>query len=247
MKSQLIQIFQRINVKRSIWRKKSKDVFLSMVSVPRLTELGKIYGTDKADQNHTFNNLSYLDVYEKYFQEYRNKNISILEIGVRSGDSLRTWKSYFKHGEIYGIDIDPNSKEFEEKRIRIEIGSQDNISFLKTCFGEKTKFDIIIDDGSHVNKLTIKSFEYLFNNRMKSGGIYIIEDLRASYRKLQTDLNVMENWPGMKYNDPFINFDNVRKDMDYFFLEKIKKLDHQHGNIMCIHFWSMICVIIKTQ
>jgi len=247
MKNQLKKLFQRINVKRSIWKRKSKDVFLSMVSEPKLTELGKIYGTDKADQTHTFNNLSYLDVYEKYFQEYRNENISILEIGVRSGDSLRTWKSYFKHGEIYGIDIDPSSKEFEEKRIKIEIGSQDNISFLQTCFGEETKFDIIVDDGSHVNNLTIKSFEHLFNNRLKSGGIYIIEDLRASYRKLQTDFNVMESWPGMKYNDPSINFDNVRKDMDNFFIEKIKKLDHLHGNILCLHFWSMICVIIKTR
>ena len=246
MKSQLTQIVQKIDVKRSILKRKSKDVILSMVRESKLSDLGRIYGTDKADQNHTFNNLSYLDIYEKYFQEYRNKNISILEIGVRSGDSLRTWKSYFKNGEIYGIDIDPNSKQFEEKRIKIEIGSQDSISFLRTCFGEKTKFDIIIDDGSHINNLTIKSFEHLFNHRLKSGGIYMIEDLRASYRKLQTDLNIMENWPGMKYNDPSISFDNDREDMNNFFFEKIKKLDHQQGNILCIHFWSMICVIIKS-
>jgi len=246
MKRQLKRIFQRANFKRSIWKRKGKDIFLSMIRESKLSDLGKIYGTDKVDQNHTFNNLSYLDVYEKYFLEYRDKNISILEIGVRSGDSLRTWKSYFKHGEIYGIDIDPNSQQFEEKRVRIEIGSQDDIRFLKTCFGEKTKFDIIIDDGSHVNRLTIKSFEYLFNNRLKSGGIYIIEDLRASYRKLQTDLNVVENWPGMKYNYSSINFDNVREEMNDFLLEKIKKLDHQQGNIMSIHFWSMVCVIIKA-
>ena len=151
MTSPLKNIFQKIKFKRSIWKRKSKDVLLSLVSEPKLSDLGKIYGPDKADQNHTFSNLSYLDIYEKYFQEYRNKNISILEIGVRSGDSIRIWKSYFKFGEIYGIDIDPGSKAFEEKRIKIEIGSQDNISFLQTCFGEKTKFDIIIDDGSHVN------------------------------------------------------------------------------------------------
>lgn len=157
MKNQLEKIFERINIKRSIWKRKSKDVFLSMVSNPTLSELGKIYGTDKADRNHTFNNLSYLDIYEKYL------------------------------------------------------------------------------------------FEYLFNNRLKSGGIYIIEDLKASYRKLQTNLNVIENWPGMKYNDPSINFDNDRKDMDDFFAEKIMKLDHFQGNIMCLHFWSMICVIIKTR
>ncbi len=241
------KLINYLNFKRSVLRKKSKATFKNLVSNPNLAELGKTFGTDKADPHHSFDNLSYLDVYEKYLSEYRDKNISLLEIGVRKGDSLRTWKSYFQDGEIFGVDIDPSTKKSEEKRIRIEIGSQDDIQFLKTCFGEDKKFDIIIDDGSHVNKMTITSFEYLFNKRLRPGGIYIIEDLEASYLKLQADHDVRTNWPGMEHNNYTTNLDNDRKDINTFFLEKIDALDHLKGNILCLHFWSMVCVIIKTE
>ncbi|MCH7773979.1 MAG: hypothetical protein IH784_06180, partial [Bacteroidetes bacterium] len=59
------------------------------------------------DKHHTFNKVSYLEIYENYFDEFRDKDISFLEIGVNDGASLRTWKSYFQYGKIYGIDIDP--------------------------------------------------------------------------------------------------------------------------------------------
>ena len=215
--------------------------FMSIISQPKLSEIGRFYRTDKADVFH-----SYLHIYEKYFHDFKDKYISVLEIGIRNGASLRTWKSYFKNAKIYGIDIDPKCKHLEERQVKIEIGSQDDVDFLRNCFGKNTDFDIIIDDGSHINSMMIASFEYLFNNRLNSNGIYIIEDLRCSYQKLQTNCNILEIWPGMKYNDPYKDYDNNRKDMDKFFLEKIKNLDYQKGNILCIHFWSMVCVIIKA-
>ena len=212
---------------------------------PSLQAVGIYHLTDKFDENHSFAGLSYLDIYEKYFEQFRNKPVSLLEIGVRDAASLRTWKSYLKKGNIYGIDIDPRCKALEEKRIQIDIGSQDDGNFLRSCFGPDKKFDIIIDDGSHVNKMTLASFEHLFSQRLNNGGIYIIEDLGCSYDKLQTNHNVMEIWPGMKYNDPLKSFDNDRKDMDAFFLEKIRELDHRTGNVLSIHFWAMTCVITK--
>ena len=211
----------------------------------RLKLCGIYHLTDKFDENHTFSGLSYLDIYEKYFQKLKNKRISIFEIGVRDGASLKTWKSYFKRGSVYGIDIDPRCKSSEERRIKIEIGSQDDEIFLRDCFGSDKKFDIIIDDGSHINRMTLASFDYLFNHRLNSKGIYIIEDLGCSYEKLQTDYNVLEIWPGMKYNDHQRSFDNNREDIDRFLLKKIKDLDHRNGNVLSIHFWTMICIIIK--
>lgn len=219
--------------------------FMNTVS-PSLNNLGRSHSTDKFDKNHTFQGLSYLDVYEKYFQPLQKEPISILEIGVKDGASLRTWKDYFKKGRVYGLDIDPDCKHLEEERIRIEIGSQDDKVFLGKVFEDDPEFDIIIDDGSHVNSFTLASFDYLFYNRLKRGGIYIIEDLRCSYEALQTDQKVLETWPGMKYNDQNKSYDNDRKDMDTFFQQKIRDLDHLQGEILTIHFWAMTCVILKT-
>mgnify|MGYP000532059720 CR=1 FL=1 len=46
--------------KKGFLRKKSNEMFINMLSEPKLAEIGRIHGTDKVDQNHTFNNLSYL-------------------------------------------------------------------------------------------------------------------------------------------------------------------------------------------
>jgi hypothetical protein len=41
-------------------------------------------------------------------------------------------------------------------------------------------FDIIIDDGSHINSHQIETFKILFP-KLKSGGYYFIEDVQTSY------------------------------------------------------------------
>ena len=126
-----------------------------------LHELGIKHGTDKVDQWHTFRGNSYLDVYEKYFSPLKDKSINILEIGALGGDSLRLWKEYFSNANVYGIDINPNCINLEEERIKIFIGSQDDIPFLQGVVDECGTFDIVIDDGSHINDLTLSSYNFL--------------------------------------------------------------------------------------
>jgi hypothetical protein len=211
-----------------------------------LKEVGIIHGTDKVNDAHTFQGLCYMDIYEKYLKSMRDDEINLLEIGVREGESMKTWEAYFKNGNICGLDIDPRCKAHEKGRVKVEIGSQDDPELLKTCFGEDTEFDVIIDDGSHVNIFTIASFESLFEKRLKSGGIYIVEDLAASYKKLQTDLNVAETWPGMKYNEEGKSFDNDREDLNKLLHELIRSMDFLDCNVLTVQFWSRICVIIKA-
>lgn len=216
------------------------------IKKPDLPAIGSYFKTDKVDIHHTFRGLSYLDIYERYFSNQRERPINILEIGVKDASSLKTWKAYFSTGTVFGIDIDPRCKELEEDRIHIEIGSQDDRSFLGSAFPENRMFDIIIDDGSHINRHILASFEYLFYNRLMSGGIYIIEDLACSYDKLQTNHDVLENWPGMSYNDPNQNYDNDRNEIDEFIRLKLYDLDHMKGDILSIQFWPMICVLSKV-
>ena len=226
--------------------KQPKLFFKEIAGTSSLHELGKLSGTDKVNDLHSFKGFSYMDIYEKYFRHLKESPISLLEIGVRDGDSLRTWEKYFSRGRICGIDINPDCKSSHKGRVEVEIGSQDDPKFLTDCFGSDTMFDIIIDDGSHVNSLTLATFENIFSKRLKSGGIYIVKDLGCSYSKLQSDHNVRKTWPGMKHIDNSIDLDNNREDLDTFFRKKIYELDHMRGDILSIQFWSMVCIILKA-
>ena len=140
-----------------------------------LNSLGKKYLTDKC--KHKYANISYLDIYEKYFEKNRFNIKTVLEIGVYKGSSLKMWKEYFPNATIYGIDINPNAKQYEEDRINIIIADQNSDDDLKKIKNSIKSIDILIDDGSHITKHQIKTYEYLSTN-ISHNGYYIIEDLK---------------------------------------------------------------------
>lgn len=142
-----------------------------------LEQLAIKYGTDKRiDGGH-----GYTKHYSEYFDSIRLNKLNILELGIREGASIKVWHEYFENSTIYGIDnnaegLCPN--KFEEERIVFRFGNQDDRQFLTNLAKEAQGFDIVIDDCSHISDLTISSFEILWPH-LKSGGIYIIEDLHC--------------------------------------------------------------------
>jgi hypothetical protein len=142
-----------------------------------LDGLAKKYGTDKSSETH-----NYCNKYEKYLPFNRYDNLNILEIGVLNGSSIATWKEFFYNSNIVGIDIEPKSKQYEniENNIFIEIGSQVDEDFLLKTASKYKQFDMILDDGSHLNEHVPFTFERLFPY-VKSQGVYIIEDCGTSY------------------------------------------------------------------
>ena len=122
----------------------------------------------------------YFDIYEENFKKYKDKDITLLEIGVFRGASLRMWKEYFgKNSKIYGIDINPECKKYEIENIKVICGNQSDPEFLKGVISEIGKPDIIIDDGGHTSNQQIVSYETLYN-LMKEEGIYVVEDTHTS-------------------------------------------------------------------
>ncbi len=163
------------------WKlKRIREEYLTWPRDNSLTDLAKIYKTDK--WGHHF----YTSVYEQWFAPLRNKPVTLLEIGVGGyeeprlgGDSLRMWKKYFHQGNIIGIDLHDKSS-LQENRIKIYKGDQSDPEFLKNIVLKEGPFDIIIDDGSHMQSHIITSFENLFPY-VNTGGIYVIEDTQTSY------------------------------------------------------------------
>lgn len=143
----------------------------------KLNDIGLKYGTDKALMTRGYCH-GYLDVYEKHFEPLREKSIVILEIGIFKGMSLKMWKEYFSNGKIYGMDLEPKA-EFEEERVKIYQGNQENRSDLNYVAGEIGPMDIIIDDGGHSQLQQQVTLGCMFRY-LKSGGIFVIEDLHTS-------------------------------------------------------------------
>lgn len=137
-----------------------------------LNEIGLKHKTDKASSTH-----GYLDTYEKYLGAWRDKEFTLLEIGVAAGNSLRMWREYFPKAKIYGIDNNPDCIGYGEG---IFIGSQTDSIFLSSVISKTGTPDIIIDDASHFAPNTIFTFRELFP-KVATGGYYIIEDTCCFY------------------------------------------------------------------
>jgi len=144
-----------------------------------LNRLALIYGTDKWGQHW------YTQHYERYLKPLRSRRLNVLEIGVGGYDvpfegarSLRMWKAYFPKSRIVGIDIHDKSG-LRERRIDIRQCDQTDGRALKKLSEEYGGFDIIIDDGSHINQHVITTFEVLFP-LLRPNGIYAIEDTQTA-------------------------------------------------------------------
>jgi len=137
-----------------------------------LEELGAKYRPTKRLHN-------YLVYYWAHFRDIRHQVRSVLEIGLETDRSMRMWEEFFPRAEIIGVDIDPKCRNFEGDRRRVFIGDQSDQTFLERVSREVTHgFDVVIDDGSHLVRHQIASFEFLFP-KMSSHGIYVIEDTGA--------------------------------------------------------------------
>jgi hypothetical protein len=183
----------------------------------------------------------FLEIYDKYFKVYQDKEIKILEIGVDKGESLRVWREYFSKAIICGLDID--KKDFEIENVDIIVGDQSNLDILTKIVSKYGSFDIIIDDGSHRNEHVIKSLDYLFDY-LNYNGFYIVEDLQTSYfpRYGGSRYNLLKGATSMNYIKSMTDSINYEQNNKPFY--KRKKYD---GIIKYIHFYQNLVVIKKGK
>lgn len=136
------------------------------------------YNTDKV-QNQ------YLPWYERELQGLDRRS-TVMELGVKNGGSLLLWKDVFNEGQIVGIDknlgnLDPGVQGVE--RVHLYEGSQADEAFLSGIASKHAPngFDLIIDDASHIGRLSSESYRILFDRFLRKGGVYVIEDWTTGY------------------------------------------------------------------
>lgn len=141
-----------------------------------LDQLALKHGTDKSSKHH-----SYAVIYEYYFKHLQHEPILFVECGIggyenpnAGGQSLRMWREWFTKAMITGIDLFP--KSITVPGIMITAASQDSENMARIC----KNANIFIDDASHVNPLTIKTFELVWPV-LAPGAFYVIEDIESSW------------------------------------------------------------------
>lgn len=205
-----------------------------------MTSLREYFQNNKGRLIHKWDH--YFEIYERHFNQYVGKSVTILEIGVSHGGSLQMWKNYFgPNARIFGIDVNPACKELEEENIEIFIGSQSNRLFLRNIKDKIGKIDILIDDGGHMMSQQIISFEELFP-LLSSQGVYLCEDVHTSYW--------LKFGGGYKRSGTFIEYaKNIIDKINAYHSEQTYQLnvDDFTRSINSIHFYDSIVVIEKCQ
>ena len=137
----------------------------------------------------------YSSFYEDYFSVLRSRGkINLLEIGIFRGGGLVVWSDYFSDGYIYGVDIGVTDYFSNIEVYKAKGGySNNNVTVNKGDSTDKLTWDkeietyplmdIIIDDGAH-NPTANQSTLVNFWDKLKDGGLYVIEDIRPIHLDL---------------------------------------------------------------
>lgn len=191
------------------------------------SQLCEKYNSDKCsssfDALDKFNRPvhTYGIVYFNLFNHCRHDIKLVLEVGIGStnsdilcnmtnngtpGASLRVWRDFFPKAEVIGCDIDKNIL-FSDYRIKTFYVDQLKSETIRKLWStiNKSNFDIIIDDGLHNYEANINFFNHSYN-QLKSGGVYIFEDVAYSYLKKLT--KTLEN---KNINYEIINLNTIFK------------------------------------
>lgn len=215
-----------------------------------LNDIVQHYNTDK-HYEHNYFGLIYNDL----FKDIRLDVKRFIEVGIYKGDSIEIWRDYFKNAEIVGCDITLDLAknylgEDNSERIVLKKLDQSNENELKDFSELYQNVDVIFDDGSHRMLDQQITFAKLFK-MLKSGGIYILEDLHTSLEVVMPEKKIF-GW-----GDPTKTITlNMLKDFktagkivsDYMTQEE---MDYLSDNIASVEIyqsrpdWSITSVIIK--
>lgn len=165
------------------------------------------HGSDKGVGWHT-----YTPFYEALLQNRRGTATAVFELGLGTnyedtpsnmgahgtpGASLRGWRDYFPHAQVYGADIDRRIL-FAEGRIETFFVDQcDPLTFAALWANmPPVDLDFFLDDGLH----TFEAARITLLNsidKVKSGGYYIIEDVARGDVQLYLGFIEELGYPGL--------------------------------------------------
>lgn len=156
-------------------------------NISNLCKIAMTFNSDKCP--YSTNTTSghrhpYTPVYHDLFSSIRDEEINVAEVGIEKNDSINIWRRYFPLAKIYGFEYNQdyidNAKSQNLVDVQYEpINIQDENSIRSTLQKVGIKYDIIVEDSTHIFEDQIRfiknSIDYL-----KENGILVIEDIFRS-------------------------------------------------------------------
>lgn len=168
--------------------KYNKIKFNSLESITDLCELGKKYQTDKSPYNNIdpYGNYdviahAYTPFYSILFSPFRYKSLTFGEIGIYKNASIKCWREFFPFAKLYAWDNDNNlienaKKDNLQKVVYDYMDVQSDSCIDQSLSKTNVKFDILIDDSSHVFWDQIRVIRNCWKY-LNVGSILVIEDI----------------------------------------------------------------------
>lgn len=220
---------------------------------PNLAGLAEQYGSDKGPSKHR-----YTELYEMLFARWRGQPLTMLEMGLQRGGpehgnspsretfgvpSVQMWLEYFPEAQVYGLDVSDFSAH-QTDRFRFVRCDMDSEAELDRAASELPELDLVIDDASHASHHQQLAFLRFFP-KLKSGGLYIIEDLRwqpeAYEREGFTRTGDLFRWyqsfGAFEHSDPDLaeGFNRLREQFSGCFLFQEHFLSHGKDQVLVVH------------
>ena len=138
-------------------------------------------------------------IYSKYLlnliKKNRNKNITLVEVGILKGSGLAMWSEIFPNAKIIGLDIDINHTQNNIKNLK-SLGAfkksdpelyvfdqfKDGEDEIKKLLNHR-KIDVMIDDGFHSDETILNTF-HATKPFLSDNFTYFIEDSESAYKVL---------------------------------------------------------------
>ena len=198
--------------------------FLDLNRLTQRTDLCNIlekHGSDKCSNWHNYSAL-----YDYFFKHFRDEEINFFEVGIYHGSSVKSWREYFSKAKIYTADVDKETfLTISDLDVESFYCDQDNPQSIQSMWKSNslndTEFDVIIDDGKHEFISNLNFFKESIH-KLKSGGIFIVEDLTVStYDSFERILSNLKNEYSLDYIK-LLNLPNSNNHIDNNILLVIK-------------------------
>lgn len=163
-----------------------------------LSQLANEAGSDKGDA--VFHAHDYARLYAFLFEQFREQDFTMLEIGLKRGGldetvlrgrsereapSIAMWRKYFPKATIFGFDISDFSA-VQMERFTFIHGDAGSVESLTALHDRLPPLRLLIDDGSHASYHQQLTLAHLFD-RVEPGGFFVIEDIHV-FNPMDADL-----------------------------------------------------------